>query len=155
MDWWRSVESFLHPRNFWPALRASKAALPALVRSRGCIVNVLSIWGREAGGKVSYNVGKAALQALTKAMGRELAPQGVRAIGVAPGSILHPGGSWDKRALADPDGMAKFVEEKIAMGRFGTAEEIANVVAFLCSPKASWVTGACVNIDGGQTWSNI
>ena len=74
---------------------------------------------------------------------------------VAPGSIRHPGGSWDRRANEDPEGMAKFVEENIAMGRFGTAEEVANVVTFLCSSKASWITGACINVDGGQTKSNI
>ena len=83
------------------------------------------------------------------------AKDNIRVNSIAPGSIRHPGGSWDRRANEDPEGMAKWVEEKIAMGRFGTAEEIANVVAFLCSSKASWITGACINVDGGQTWSNI
>ena len=59
------------------------------------------------------------------------------------------------RVEADPEGMERFVKENIAMGRFGTPEEVANVVAFVCSPRASWVTGACINIDGGQTKSNI
>ena len=138
-------------RNFWPALRASKAALPALVRSKGCIVNVLSIWGREAGGKVSYNVAKAALQSLTKAMGRELAPQGVRAVGVAPGSILHPGGSWERRLSADPEGINDFVRRDIPAGRFGAAREVGDVICFLASERANWITGSVVVVDGGQS----
>jgi 3-oxoacyl-[acyl-carrier protein] reductase len=138
-------------RNFWPALKTSQAALQALQASGGVIVHVASIWGREAGGLVAYNVAKAALLSLTKAMGRELAPKGVRVVAVAPGSVLHPGGSWERRRQADPEGIADFVRRDIPMGRFGTPREIADVVAFLCSPRASWVTGSCVVVDGGQS----
>ena len=67
----------------------------------------------------------------------------------------HPGGSWWRRQQEDPEGMAQFVRQNIPMGRFGTAEEVANVVVFLVSERASWVTGACINVDGGQSRSNI
>ena len=142
--------------NIEAAVRATRAAVPHMrAQGGGSIVHVASIWGREAGGGQPYNAMKAAMISHAKNSALTLAKDNIRVNSVAPGSVRHPGGSWDRRALADPEGMAKFVEEKIALGRFGTAEEIANVVTFLCSPKASWVTGACINIDGGQTWSNI
>lgn len=127
------------------------AALPALRERGGVVCFVTSIWGRESGGALGYNVAKGAEINLANALAHELAGDGVRVFSVAPGSIRHPGGSWDRRVAEDPDGMAAFVEREIAWGRFGTAEEVGDVVAFLCSPRASWVVGACVTIDGGQS----
>ena len=72
-------------------------------------------------------------------------------LSVAPGSILFPGGGWDRRQKADPDGIAAFVARDIPFGRFGRPEEIGDVVAFLCSPRAGWITGACIPVDGGQS----
>jgi 3-oxoacyl-[acyl-carrier protein] reductase len=138
-------------RNLWPSLRASIAALPALEKSKGTVIHISSIYGREAGGLITYNMAKAALLSLTKGMARDLAPKGIRVVSVAPGSVLHPGGSWERRQGADPAGIAEFVRREIPMGRFGTPGEIADVVAFLASPRASWVTGTCVVVDGGQS----
>jgi 3-oxoacyl-[acyl-carrier protein] reductase len=140
--------------NVVSGFNVAHAAIPVMrERGGGVIGFVASIWGREAGGPLGYNVAKGAEQNLANAMARELAPEGIRVFSVAPGCIRHPGGSWDRRVIADPEGMAAFVEREIPSGRFGTAEEVADVVTFLVSPRASWVVGACLPIDGGQSRS--
>jgi 3-oxoacyl-[acyl-carrier protein] reductase len=138
-------------RNFWPALRLGRRAVPEMrARGGGAIVLISSVYGREAGGAPSYNVAKAAEISLAKAMARDLARDGIRVNSVAPGSIRFAGSGWDRRARADPAAIAAFVEREIPFGRFGTPEEVADVVAFLCSERARWVHGACVVVDGGQ-----
>ena len=98
---------------------------------------------------------KAAEISLAKSMAQQLAPDNIRVNSIAPGSILFPGGSWHKRQQDDPKGIADFVLRELPFGRFGTAEEVGNVVAFLVSPKASWISGACLPVDGCQGKSNI
>ena len=143
-------------QTLFPAVRASRLAVP-LMRKRGggAIVMIASIWGRESGGRMTYNAVKAAEISLAKAMAQQLAGDNIRVNSVAPGSIRFPGGSWDRRVEADPEGMAEFVKRELPFGRFGRPEEVGAVVSFLASPRASWISGASVPVDGCQSRSQI
>ena len=136
----------------FPAVRASRLAVP-LMRQRGggAIVLITSIWGRESGGRMTYNAVKAAEISLSKSLAQQLAPLNIRVNSVAPGSILFPGGSWHKRQQADPEGIAEFVKQELPFGRFGKPEEVGSAIAFLASPKASWISGTTVVVDGCQS----
>ena len=135
-----------------PAVRASKLAVPHMQqRGGGAIVMIASIFGREAGGRMTYNAVKAAEISLAKSLARQLAPSNIRVNSVSPGSILFEGGSWWKRQQEDPAGIAEFVRAELPFGRFGTPEEVASVVAFLVSPRASWISGTSVVVDGCQS----
>jgi 3-oxoacyl-[acyl-carrier protein] reductase len=143
-------------QTLFPAVRASRLAVPQM-RSRGggAIVMIASIWGRESGGRMTYNAVKAAEISLAKAMAQQLARDNIRVNSVAPGSIRFPGGSWDRRVQDDPEGMSDFVKRELPFGRFGRPEEVGAVVAFLVSPRASWISGASVPVDGCQSRSLI
>jgi 3-oxoacyl-[acyl-carrier protein] reductase len=143
-------------QTLYPAIRASRLAVPHLRRrGGGAILMIASIWGRESGGRMTYNAVKAAEISLAKAMAQQLAKDGIRVNSVAPGSILFPGGSWHRRQQEDPDGIADFIRHELPFGRFGRAEEVGAVVAFLASPRASWISGASVPVDGCQSRSQI
>ncbi len=140
----------------FPAIRASRLAVPHMKRrGGGAIVMIASIWGRESGGRMTYNAVKAAEISLAKSLAQQLAPLNIRVNSVAPGSILFPGGSWHKRQQADPKGIAEFIKRDLPFGRMGRADEVGTVVAFLASPRASWVSGASITVDGCQSRSNI
>ena len=150
-EWQEAFDQTLNP-----AIRASRQAVP-LMRKRGggVIVMVTSIWGRESGGRMTYNVVKAAETSLAKALAQQFARDNVRVVSVAPGSILFPGGSWDRRKQSDPDGIDDFIRRELPFGRFGRADEVGDVVAFLASPRASWISGSSVVVDGCQSRSNL
>jgi 3-oxoacyl-[acyl-carrier protein] reductase len=143
--------------NLMSHVRVSRAAVPHMREVEGAsICYISSIFGRELGGAglSLYNTTKSALISLSKVMAQDLAPE-IRVNSIAPGSIRFPGGSWDQRVKENPEAMEEFVDENIAIGRFGRAEEVADAVTFLCSERASLITGSCINVDGGQSHSLI
>ena len=142
--------------NVTVSLRMSQLVLPGmLLRGWGRIVAITSVWGRETGGAPAYNAAKAAENSLVRSLAREVAAKGVTVNAIAPGSILWKGGGWDRRQQADPDGIAEFIRREMPLGRFGTVEEVASVVTFVCSQQASLVNGAVIAVDGGQSRSGI
>ena len=151
-DEWREAMD----QTLFPAIRASRLAVPHMrKRGGGAIIMIASIWGRESGGRMTYNAVKAAEISLAKSMAQQLARDGIRVNSVAPGSILFPGGSWHRRQQDDPEGIADFVRRELPFGRFGRADEVGSVVAFLASARASWISGASVTVDGCQSRSLI
>ena len=100
---------------------------------------------------MAYNAVKAAEISLAKSLAQQLAPSGIRVNSVSPGSILFEGGSWWRRQQADPAGIAEFVKRELPFGRFGRAEEVGDVVAFVCSDRASWISGSSIVVDGAQS----
>jgi 3-oxoacyl-[acyl-carrier protein] reductase len=144
--------------NLMSHVRLSHAVVPVMKeQASGSIIFISSIFGRELGGPTLsiYNTTKSAIISLSKVMASELAGEGIRVNTVAPGSIRFPGGSWDKRCKTEPEKMEEFVRTNLPIGRFGTVAEVANIVCFLASEKASLITGTCINADGGQSRSLI
>jgi 3-oxoacyl-[acyl-carrier protein] reductase len=150
-DWQAAFDQTL-----FPAVRLSRLAVPHMRRAGGgVILMIASIWGRESGGRMTYNAVKAAEISLAKAMAQQLAADNIRVNSVAPGSIMFPGGSWEKRQQDDPAFIQEMIRRDLPFGRFGRAEEVGEVVAFLASARASWISGACITVDGCQSRSNI
>jgi len=131
-------------------VHATHAALPALKQAKGCVVNTSSISGlRSAARQPPYGAIKAAVMHYTNTQAAMYAKDGIRVNGVAPGSIEFPGGLWENRKTSNP-ALYNAVLNAIPFGRLGYPEEVANVVLFLASPYASWITGQTIVVDGGQ-----
>jgi 3-oxoacyl-[acyl-carrier protein] reductase len=141
--------------NLWSSVRLMQLAAPGMrERKWGRIVNIASIWGREHGGSAPYMASKASLIAVTKHLALQLAPDGICVNSVAPGSIEFPGGGWERfRNSNTPEDVAEFLKWNLPAGKFGYPEPVGDTVAFLSSENASWIMGACINVDGGQSKS--
>jgi 3-oxoacyl-[acyl-carrier protein] reductase len=134
--------------NLKSAVFASKAVAPTMIERRsGAIINVVSIAGHNGGGPGAgtYATAKAGLTSFTKSLAKEMAPHGVRVNAVSPGVIDTP----FHEMFSTPEMIAGFVKT-IPLGRVGTSEECANVIAFLVSDAASYVVGETIEINGGQ-----
>jgi 3-oxoacyl-[acyl-carrier protein] reductase len=142
--------------NVGVSVRMTGLVLPGmLLRRWGRVVVISSIWGREAGGAPAYNAAKAAEISFVTSLARDVASKGVTVNAIAPGSILWDGGGWQRRQKADPEATAELIRREMPLGRFGTVEEVASLVTFVCSQQASLVNGAAIAVDGAQSRSNI
>lgn len=144
---WRRVWRF----NLEVAIELNLHFIPKMKEKRwGRIVHVSSISAMENHGPIPYCAVKAALNAYTRSLGRTVAPHGIVVSAVLPGAVWTEGGYWDKAMRERPEHVEKYLKERMAIGRLGQPEEIANFVTFLCSEHASFCIGSIVPIDGGQ-----
>jgi len=124
-----------------------------MIRSgHGSIVLVASIVGLESmAAPLPYSAAKAALINYGKNLARQVGPSNVRVNSVAPGNILIPGGSWERHLAERRDEVLQEIQAGVPLQRFGRAEEIADLIVFLSSDRAAFITGSCIVADGGQT----
>jgi NAD(P)-dependent dehydrogenase (short-subunit alcohol dehydrogenase family) len=142
------------------AVRTTRSALAALIRSGGVVVNISSINGHLPATILHpYNAAKAAMNSLTVGLSQEFATQGVRVVGIAPGVvstqlIMGPGGliaHLSEFSGREPQTILERLTSQVPIGRLITPQEVADLAAFLASPRAAAITGTTVNIDGGYT----
>jgi 3-oxoacyl-[acyl-carrier protein] reductase len=137
--------------NLFHAVRAIRAAVPSMqARGGGSVVTISSISGWKPGPTAQYGAAKAGEIFLAGALAWELAPLRIRVNTVSPGSIIFPGGGWARLREREPERFTAFEQREFPWRRLGTAEEIADVVAFVLSPRASWINGTNIAVDGAQ-----
>ncbi|MFA5276571.1 MAG: SDR family oxidoreductase [Candidatus Omnitrophota bacterium] len=142
-----------YDKNVMSSLRFIKLAIPYMRKQKwGRIINITSIYGREAGGRPWFNVAKTAQTALVKnlSLDKGMARDGVTFNSIAPGSIMIPDTGWEQEQKKYPVAFKAMLKEKFPLGRLGRPEEVANVVVFICSEKASLVNGASIVVDGSE-----
>jgi 3-oxoacyl-[acyl-carrier protein] reductase len=145
-DWSATLElNLLH------CIRATRAAAPLMqAAGGGSIVFVSSISGWKPAPLAQYGAAKAGTILAASSLARELAPLGVRVNAVSPGSLLFPGGGWEGYREANPERFSRFEQEELPGKRLGTPAEVADAICFLLSPRAGWINGANIAVDGAQ-----
>ena len=141
-------------QNLSASYRLARTALKRMLqRGEGALVFIGSIAGLGAlGTPLTYGTSKAALGHLSRELAKLTGSAGIRINTIAPGNIIFPGGDWESRATGErADAWKRWIAREVPMKRFGTPEEIGAVAAFLLSPRASFLTGATIPVDGGQT----
>jgi len=127
------------------------AARPVLVASKGVILCISSICGvASLGAPIAYSAAKAALNSYVKGISSVLGPEGVRINGLAPGNVLFPGSTWERKLQEDKDFVEAMLKTQVPLGRFARPGEISDIAVFLCSKRAEFMTGSIVIADGGQ-----
>jgi len=141
--------------NFWGSVNLAQSAIPLLAGNHhGMLLFIASIAGVEATpAPLPYSAAKAALINYSKNLAGQVAKLGVRVNCIAPGNVLFPGGTWERHLERDRNKVMQMLDSSVPLARFGTPEEIADLAVFLCSDAATFITGACINADGGQTKS--
>lgn len=149
---WRRVLDL----NLFTATNALESATPLMRAGTGdrSVVCISSICGLEAlGAPVTYSAAKAALNATVRGLARPLARDGIRINALAPGNILTTDGTWARKRREDAGAVDAMLEREVALRRLGVPEEIADICAFLASPRAAFITGTTIVADGGQVRS--
>ena len=149
-DWQAALNT-----NLLGGMALASAALPHLItRGGGSLTFISSIAGWEAiNAPLTYSAAKAAVLSAMKSLSRLVGSQGVRVNAVAPGNVLFPGGNWESKLIERREFFEKYIQSEVPLQRFGKPEEIADAIVFLASERASFITGACLVVDGGQTRS--
>ncbi|MCX5699142.1 MAG: SDR family oxidoreductase [Candidatus Omnitrophica bacterium] len=146
---WQEV----YEKNVMSSIRFVKLVIPYMRKQKwGRIVNITSIYGREAGGRPWFNIAKTAQTVLMKnlSLKKDLVRNGITFNSIAPGGIMIPDTGWEVEQKKDPVAFRAMLNEKFPLGRLGKPEEVASVVAFICSEKASLVNGASIPVDGSE-----
>ncbi len=141
--------------NFNGARRVTNEVAPYMIQNNcGSIIFISSISGREViGAPIHYSVAKAAVTAFAKNLSFRLAGNNIRVNTICPGNIYFENGTWDKKMKENPQGVNEMLKNRVPLQRFANPEEIANLVLFISSNKAGFITGSCIIADGGQTIS--